>query len=32
VNFKFFGILLLTFVFAMTQIGVIKRHEANTGA
>jgi intracellular septation protein len=28
VNFKVFGILPLTFVFAMAQIGVIRRHEA----
>lgn len=27
VNFKVFGILPLTFVFAMAQIGVIRRHE-----
>jgi intracellular septation protein len=32
VNFKVFGILPLTLVFAMAQIGLIKRHEANTGA
>jgi intracellular septation protein len=31
VNFKVFGILPLTLVFAMAQIGLIKRHEANTG-
>jgi intracellular septation protein len=30
VNFKVFGILPLTLVFAMAQIGLIKRHEANT--
>ena len=28
VNFKFFGILLLTIAFAMAQVGLIKRHEA----
>ena len=28
VNFKVFGILLLTIVFAMAQIGLIKRYEA----
>jgi intracellular septation protein len=28
VNFKFFGILLLTFAFAMAQMGLIKRHES----
>ena len=27
-NFKVFGILPLTLVFAMAQIGLIKRHEA----
>lgn len=32
VNFKVFGILPLTLVFAMAQIGLIKRHEANTKA
>ena len=32
VNFKVFGILPLTLVFAMAQIGLIKRYEANTGA
>jgi intracellular septation protein len=32
VNFKVFGILPLTLVFAMAQIGLIKRHEANSGA
>jgi intracellular septation protein len=32
VNFKVFGILPLTLVFAMAQIGLIKRHEAKTGA
>jgi len=31
VNFKVFGILPLTLVFAMAQIGLIKRHEASTG-
>lgn len=31
VSFKVFGILPLTLVFAMAQIGLIKRHEANTG-
>jgi intracellular septation protein len=30
VNFKVFGILPLTVVFAMAQIGLIKRHEANS--
>jgi intracellular septation protein len=30
VNFKVFGILPLTLVFAMSQIGLIKRHEADT--
>ena len=29
VNFKVFGILPLTLVFAMAQIGLIKRHEAS---
>jgi intracellular septation protein len=28
VNFKLFGILLLTIAFAMAQVGLIKRHEA----
>ncbi len=28
VNFKFFGILLLTIAFAMAQVGLIKRYEA----
>ena len=28
VNFKVFGILPLTLVFAMAQVGLIKRHEA----
>jgi intracellular septation protein len=28
VNFKVFGILPLTFLFAMAQVGLIKRHEA----
>ena len=28
VNFKVFGILPLTFVFAMAQIGLIRRYEA----
>jgi intracellular septation protein len=28
VNFKVFGILPLTFVFAMAQVGLIRRHEA----
>jgi intracellular septation protein len=32
VNFKVFGILPLTVVFAMAQIGLIKRHEAGTRA
>jgi intracellular septation protein len=32
VTFKVFGILPLTLVFAMAQIGLIKRHEAKTGA
>jgi intracellular septation protein len=32
VNFKVFGILGLTVVFAMAQIGLIKRHEAKSGA
>jgi intracellular septation protein len=32
VNFKVFGILPLTLVFAMAQIGLIKRYEAKTGA
>lgn len=32
VNFKVFGILPLTLVFAMAQVGLIKRHEARTGA
>ena len=32
VNFKVFGILPLTLVFAMAQIGLIKRHEAKTEA
>jgi intracellular septation protein len=32
VNFKVFGILPLTLVFAMAQMGLIKRHEAKTGA
>ena len=32
VNFKVFGILGLTLVFAMAQIGLIKRHEGKTGA
>lgn len=32
VNFKVFGILGLTLVFAMAQIGLIKRYEAKTGA
>ena len=31
VNFKVFGILGLSLVFAMAQIGLIKRHEAKTG-
>lgn len=31
VNFKVFGILPLTLVFAMAQIGLIKRYEANSG-
>jgi intracellular septation protein len=31
VNFKFFGILLLTLAFAMAQIGLIKRYEVKTG-
>jgi intracellular septation protein len=32
VNFKVFGILPLTFLFAMAQIGLIKRHEAKVDA
>ena len=32
VNFKVFGILPLTLVFAMAQIGLIRRHELKTGA
>ena len=32
VNFKVFGILPLTLVFAMAQIGLIKRHEAKADA
>jgi intracellular septation protein len=32
VNFKVFGILPLTLVFAMAQIGLIKRHEAKVDA
>ncbi len=32
VNFKVFGILPLTVLFAMAQLGLIKRHEANTRA
>jgi intracellular septation protein len=32
VTFKVFGILPLTLVFAMAQIGLIKRHEAKTEA
>jgi intracellular septation protein len=32
VNFKVFAILPLTLIFAMAQIGLIKRHEAKTGA
>jgi len=32
VNFKVFGILGLSLVFAMAQVGLIKRHEAKTGA
>ena len=32
VNFKVFGILPLTLVFAMAQIGLIKRYEAKTEA
>jgi intracellular septation protein len=32
VNFKVFGILPLTVIFAMAQIGLIKRHEAGTRA
>jgi intracellular septation protein len=31
VNFKLFGILLLTVAFAMAQVGLIKRHEAKSG-
>jgi intracellular septation protein len=31
VNFKVFGILGLSLVFAMAQIGLIRRHEAKTG-
>jgi intracellular septation protein len=29
VNFKFFGILLLTIAFAMAQVGLIRRYESN---
>jgi intracellular septation protein len=32
VNFKVFGILPLTFLFAMAQIGLIKRYEAKASA
>ena len=32
VNFKVFGILPLTFLFAMAQVGLIKRHEAKVDA
>jgi intracellular septation protein len=32
VNFKVFGILPLTLVFAMAQVGLIKRHEAKADA
>jgi intracellular septation protein len=32
VNFKVFGILPLTLVFAMAQIGLIRRYEAKSGA
>jgi len=32
VNFKVFGILPLTFVFAMAQVGLIRRHEMKTEA
>jgi intracellular septation protein len=32
VNFKVFGILPLTLIFAMAQIGLIKRHEARADA
>jgi len=32
VTFKVFGILPLTLVFTVAQIGLIKRHEAKTGA
>jgi intracellular septation protein len=31
VNFKVFGILGISLVFGVAQIGLIKRHEANTG-
>jgi len=31
VNFKVFGILGLSLVFAMAQFGLIRRHEAKTG-
>jgi intracellular septation protein len=31
VSFKAFGILPLTLVFAMAQIGLIKRYDANPG-
>jgi intracellular septation protein len=31
VNFKVFGILPLTLVFAVAQVGIIKRYEAKTG-
>lgn len=32
VNFKVFGILPLTVVFAMSQIGLIRRHEPSSGS
>ncbi|HET6928239.1 MAG TPA: septation protein IspZ, partial [Hyphomicrobiaceae bacterium] len=32
VNFKVFGILGLSLVFAMAQVGLIKRHEARDEA
>jgi intracellular septation protein len=32
VNFKVFGILPLTLLFAMAQIGLIRRHEAQADA
>jgi intracellular septation protein len=32
VNFKVFGILGISVVFGVAQVGLIKRHEADTGA